>query len=85
MSKPQPKPGEILLGCVHRPNPYKSHLFKIDGDAIRFQRPDGSTGSATWLVLCAECFVAGDPLKAPIGCDYTWEDGDTDIHYKEPS
>lgn len=87
-TKPQPKSGDVLLGCVHRPNIYAAHIFQTPG--ISFKRPDGSKGIATWIVLCDKCFqeyvVKGDgPTHVPLACDFTWRDRDDPIVYKDPS
>ena len=86
-SAKQPKPGDVLLGCIHRPDVHgKSHVFSLP-KGLEFRRPDGSSGNATWVLLCNQCFTkhADDPLKAPIGCDLTWEEGDEPIQYAEKS
>lgn len=87
--KPSPKPGDAVLGCVHRPNPYQAHVFHAP-DGIEFMRPDGSHGRATWMMLCddcrARCLVGGgNPLDVPVGCELTWTKKMGAIHYKEPS
>jgi hypothetical protein len=86
MSRPQPKPGDVLLGCVHRPNPYAAHIFQFPR-GMNFRRPDGTLGEAKWLALCDVCFQThvADPTKAPIGCDLTWPEKVAGIKYKEPS
>jgi hypothetical protein len=83
--KPQPAPGDLLLGCKHRPDVYKSHVFRAD---MLFRRPDGSSRIARWLILCDRCFQRyaiqeGDPSKAPIGCERIWREEDPPIQYKE--
>jgi hypothetical protein len=88
--KPSPQSGDVLLGCVHRPNPYAAHIFLIP-NGLPFTRPDGTTATAQWIVLCDRCHTlyvvqrGGLASDAPIGCDSTWQDDDEPIQYKEPS
>lgn len=85
--RPQPKPGDVLLGCVHRPNIAEgSHVFGLDAP-IEFKRPGGTTGTANWIILCGACFVkyGHEAYNAPIGCDMTWREDDEPIVYKKPS
>lgn len=86
MSKPSPKPGDVLLGCIRRPDPYAAHIFQLL-NGIEFKRPDGTYGNAKWFALCGVCFRKhlNEPMKAPIGCDLTWPEGVSPIEYKEPS
>jgi len=81
-----PKPGDVLLGCVHRPNPYAAHIFQLH-EGINFKRPDGTLGEAKWIALCAACFRdhVDSPMKAPIGCDLVWHENAAPIEYKDPS
>lgn len=59
-AKYQPKDGETVLHCGHLEN--KPHHFFAMSDPSKeiqplvFQRPDGTTGRATWMVLCSQCF-----------------------------
>jgi hypothetical protein len=49
--KPSPQPCDVLLGCIHRPNPYAAHVFHIPG-CMPFTRPDGTFATAKWIVIC---------------------------------
>ena len=84
--RPSPKPGDVLLGCVHKPNPYNAHIYMIPGE-LRFKRPDGTTGEAKWIVLCCDCDTKyGDrAAEAPIGCEHVWQDEDEPFEYEKPS
>lgn len=89
-AQPQPQPGDVMLGCVHRPNPYSAHVYQVP-KGMPFKRPDGTSATATWIVLCAGChgrYVvagSGNASDAPIACDLTWEADDPPIQYKDPS
>lgn len=75
---PQPQPGDVLLGCKHRPNIHASHVFQVK-TGLPFTRPDGSSATATWIFICDNCFkkhvIDGDGLasSAPLSCDMTWK------------
>ena len=90
--KPTPRPGDVLLGCIHKPIPYFAHVFLIPNPhGLPFRRPDGTTASAKWIVLCDRChvvFLNHDGVltpDVPIGCDAVWRDDDEPIKYREPS
>ena len=85
----QPTPGDVLVGCVHRPTPDSAHVFYVpDGVPVRKVTWMGrSSLVARWIMLCDSCFqlYGGSVLDAPIGCDHTWTDRDPPIRYREPS
>ena len=89
-ARPQPRPGDVLLGCVHRPDPYAAHIYSVP-DGLGFRRPDGSTETAKWIVLCDGCHQryvilrGGSASDAPLARDFTWTDKREPIQYKEPS
>lgn len=75
-AKQQPKDGETILHCGHLET--KPHHFFAFSDGketagFHFHRPDGTTGTATWMVLCSRCFVthADRPEECMRG-DATW-------------
>jgi hypothetical protein len=51
----QPRDGDRVLHCGHilRARPW--HWFKFE-EPVSFRRPDGTTGSAAWIVACDACF-----------------------------
>jgi len=71
----------VCVGCVHEPDPDGSHYYYL-ADTINFTRPDGTVGSAIWLLLCDACFIKhGESLrddllqsKVKIACDMVWPD-----------
>jgi hypothetical protein len=85
----QPKPGDVLVGCVHRPTPGGAHVFHVpDGVPVKkVTRTGRTTLVARWIMLCDSCFrlYGGGVLDAPIGCDHTWTETDPPIRYMEPS
>ena len=48
----QPIDGETVLLCGHKSETW--HWYLIPG-GLRFVRPDGSEGTATWKVECDRC------------------------------
>jgi hypothetical protein len=60
-SKHQPRDGETVLHCGHLES-IPHHFFALSDGAliagIHFRRPNGSEGTATWMVLCQPCFNA---------------------------
>lgn len=86
MTQPTPKPGDVLLGCKHKPNPYASHIFQVP-DGLSFTRPDGSKGVAAWIVICDACFTiyGTNAMDAPLSCDLTWREGRKPLVYRKPS
>lgn len=88
-NRPRPQPGDVLLGCIHKPNPYAAHVFLVPS-GLPFTRPDRTTGTAKWIVLCDTCrevyvLSGGRASDAPLACDATWRDDDEPIKYLEPS
>ena len=80
MSEPEhPSPGDVCIGCVHKPDPHGAHYFYLPGRTV-FVAPDGHTDSPSWILLCEACFVKhagqiGDDIKAGLikfGCDMVW-------------
>jgi hypothetical protein len=86
----QPRPGDVLLGCAHRPSPYAGHIYSIP-NGLPFRRPNRTAATAKWIVLCGDCqrryvlLGGGSATDAPIACDYTWEKDDEPIQYRKPS
>lgn len=67
----QPKNGDVVLHCGHL-NPNKpTHLWHVN---VAFERPNGSSGSASWVVACNDCTErAGyDVTKVAVCGDVTW-------------
>lgn len=78
-----PSPGDVCLGCIHRPDPEVGcHYFWLGGN-MPFRRTDDTMGYAKWLLLCSSCFVEhADKIsenlragKVKVGCDLVWPDG----------
>lgn len=84
--KTQPTPGDVLLGCIHRPDPYDAHIFNIP-EGLKFTKPDKTKGTAEWIILCDACFAryGAQPSHAPISCDCVWKESDKPLKYKESS
>lgn len=81
--KRHPDPGDVCIGCVHEPNPKECHYFLIPG-GMDFARPDDSTSTAEWILLCDRCFAFLPPegIRSAlerklvlIGCDMLWPEG----------
>jgi hypothetical protein len=71
-AKWQPKDGDLILICGHSQKPF--HWFVLDTDdtgdpvPLQFERPDGSTGEATWACICDTCVRADlDPQASIVG------------------
>lgn len=66
-------PGARVVVCVHlaRTSEYDEppfHVFAIQNGAT-FSRPDGTTATAQYLLMCPACFEqhGGDPDGCPLG------------------
>ena len=87
---PQPQPGDVLLGCEHRPNPHASHVFKLL-KGMKFTRPDGTSSNASWIFICDACFekyvvdAGGLATDAPLACDMTWTSSHAPLTFRKPS
>jgi len=81
----QPKPGDTILGCVHRPTNGTAHVFVLGG--VSYKRSDGVSGTAEWLFMCDRCFLvhAESPLSTPVGYDFVWHKDHEPIEYAEKS
>lgn len=85
-SERQPKDGETVLHCGHLENK-PHHFFALPDsfpDGIKFSRPDGSTGRATWMVLCQNCFAAGLDPENCMRADGKWKGDAPAIVQYEP-
>ena len=79
-----PSPGDVCVGCVHKPSPHGCHYYYVGsgGDGISFKSPGGRAGTASWMLLCNACFVKHadhlsedlDAGRVLIGCDMIWPD-----------
>jgi hypothetical protein len=75
-AKLQPRDGETVLHCGHLDS-VPHHFFAMsDGNnvaGINFTRPDGTAGTATWMVLCSSCFSshANEPERC-MRADAVW-------------
>lgn len=83
MTEPNhPSPGDVCVGCVHRPDPHNCRYFYLT-EVLPFTRPDGGKDAARWMLLCERCYQleGGDTPSAlkqgliPIGCDMQWPEG----------
>lgn len=80
----QPKVGDTILHCGHLCQDggtvCRARWFQYE-EVIRFERPDGTCGEATWLAVCEPCFVEhGD--RVPVRGDGQWT-GDAPAIEKE--
>lgn len=82
-----PTEGEIALLCIHKPSPRQgAHFIWVAGigfaagAGIGFDRPDGTSDRANWLLLCDPCFKEhGTDIRSAIvnnrvqvGRDIVW-------------
>jgi hypothetical protein len=82
----QPSPGDICVGCIHRPNPDGCHYYYIP-EGMKFSPPGepldmAKAKSAHWILLCDICEQGvndGGGItnsieegKLLIGCDMEW-------------
>lgn len=80
LAKVQPKHGERVLTCSHTGNSFAKpfHFFRTN-PPTEFTRPDQTTDSATWMVLCNRCYQRhGTDMGAAITGDALWQ-GDEPI------
>lgn len=67
LTKLQPNDGERVLTCSHTNDldarPF--HFFSMS-PPMPFTRPDKTTGTATWAVLCNRCFRYHHDNFAPV-------------------
>lgn len=77
-----PSPGDVCVGCRHRPDPQSAHFYWVDG-GLEFTRPDKHVGTAVWILLCDACVVEHGPDitasidkgRVKIACDLVWPEG----------
>jgi hypothetical protein len=57
-----------MLHCGHLDATPTHHFFKLPQGVLKFRRPDGTMGEATWIVCCDICYqkAGGDPHKVDI-------------------
>lgn len=74
----QPTEGDCVLHCEHVKEVagLAAHFFSL-GAGQPFMRPDGSKGSAQWIVICDHCYVLfpKSPMDAVSG-DSLWVGND---------
>lgn len=81
-AKEQPKDGDTILHCGHTGRGH-AHWFRYS-KPVKFQRPDGSWGTAEWFVTCEPCFIKhGD--QVPVRGDGRWNGDEPAIMEDEPS
>ena len=79
-TKEQPKDGDTIMHCGHVTK--SMHWFQYE-EAIGFQRPDGTRGSASWFAACEACFIKrGAKVVNYVRGDATWT-GDSPTIVKE--
>lgn len=89
--RPQPQPGDVIVGCKHRPKLTSAHVFKLtQGIGLSFTRPNGTTGKADWIFLCDKCFrkhvlTGGLATDAPLSCDFVWKESHGKLNFGKPS
>jgi len=74
-----PSVGDVCLGCVHRPDPHAAHFYWLP-EPIVFKRPDDSSATARWFILCKPCHMlqtgsVRDDIAAGrlrVAYDFTW-------------
>jgi hypothetical protein len=68
----QPREGDVVLHCEHFPFAGSVHFYKsAPGVDLHFERPDGTTGVARWLVCCPDCHKRHGP-RFPVTGDAIW-------------
>ena len=72
-TKEQPMDGDNVLSCGHLDAKIQ-HWWKFSHESY-FRRPDGTVGTASWLVACEDCRNAcgGDPTKIEVRTDAVWK------------
>jgi hypothetical protein len=85
-----PQPGDVLVGCIHKPDPNGAHYFYTGNDkgigVLHVTHPiTNEEHMAKWILLCDECLIKfGDRIhdaveknEVPLANIATWrkEDG----------
>ncbi len=83
-TKIQPKHGDSMIHCGHL-DAKNHHFFQVQPGPLMFRRPDGTMGSAKWVVACEACFqkAGGDAQKVEIRGDGTWQGNEPAVTKKE--
>jgi hypothetical protein len=78
-TKEQPIDGETILMCGHTTK--TMHWWKMPHESY-FRRPDGTTGTACWIVACDDCQKAcgGNGLKIKVTKDGVWNGNEPEIY-----
>lgn len=89
MEHPQPQPGDVVVGCRHRPKPSGAHIFKLLVK-FTFTRADGTKSDAQWIFLCDRCFEkhvasGGRATDAPLACDFVWKESHGKLNFGKSS
>jgi hypothetical protein len=71
-AKDQPKAGDVILHCGHIKQK-RTHWWKVE-PPIDFERPDGTSGLAPWVIACDACAQQAEynAEKVQIRGDGTW-------------
>lgn len=71
--KLQPRDGDTVLHCGHVKGSSRNHFWRLP-HGVPFERPDGTSGKAGWIVACDPCAQASgmDPLAVAIVGDARW-------------
>jgi hypothetical protein len=75
----QPKPGDPMLGCQHRPNPGRAHVFVFEEEP---------SGQRIWVFICRHCELRrqqGTPLESLLEHSGRWPEGEPPLVYEKLS
>lgn len=81
----QPIDGETILHCGHVEDK-KLHWWKFAHE-VYFRRPDGTVGTACWIVACSKCYrkARGDGQNVQIRGDALWTGDEPTIKKRRSS
>ena len=71
----KPQAGDIVAGCIHRPNPARCHFYYVS-PPVEMERLDGRSERASWVLLCDACHATyvDEPHRATLDCAGIWSD-----------
>lgn len=70
----QPQHGDVVLHCGHMRGAAPREWWTYP-EPQPFQRPDGTQGTAKWLVACMDCYARadGNPRAIVVRGDGVWQ------------
>jgi hypothetical protein len=77
----QPRPGEFVVGCVHKPRLGGSHWYYVDPPLV-LRDTECLVRTAHWVIVCTACVRShAHPHEIPLGCGRDWPEGMPPIEF----